>query len=72
MFFKHFGSKNQLPGLSIIETLVENGLNKKGSFSEAYSKYNETSKMKFFLKIVNGLAFNYFLKKLHLRGLNEI
>ena len=26
MFFKHFGSKNQLPGLSIIGTLVENGL----------------------------------------------
>ena len=25
-FFKHFGSKSQLPGLSIIETLVENGL----------------------------------------------
>ena len=24
--FKHFGSKNQLPGLSIIGTLVENGL----------------------------------------------
>ena len=28
MFFKHFGSKNQLPGLSIIGTLVENGLRK--------------------------------------------
>ena len=27
VFFKHFGSKNQLPGLSIIVTLVENGLN---------------------------------------------
>ena len=26
VFFKHFASKNQLPGLSIIETLVENGL----------------------------------------------
>ena len=26
VFFKHFGSKNQLPGLSIIGTLVENGL----------------------------------------------
>ena len=26
VFFKHFGSKNQLPGLSIFETLVENGL----------------------------------------------
>ena len=26
MFFKHFGSKNQLPGLSLIGTLVENGL----------------------------------------------
>ena len=26
--FKHIGSKNQLPGLSIIETLVENGLTK--------------------------------------------
>ena len=25
--FKHFASKNQLPGLSISETLVENGLN---------------------------------------------
>ena len=28
MFFKHFASKNQLPGLSISETLVENGLSK--------------------------------------------
>ena len=27
MFFKHFGSKNQLSGLSIIGTLVENELN---------------------------------------------
>ena len=27
MFFKHFASKNQLPGLSISGTLVENGLN---------------------------------------------
>ena len=26
--FKHIGSKNQLPGLSIIGTLVENGLMK--------------------------------------------
>ena len=26
MFFKHFVSKNQLPGLSIIGTLVEKGL----------------------------------------------
>ena len=26
VFFKHFASKNQLPGLSIIGTLVENGL----------------------------------------------
>ena len=26
MFFKHFASKNQLPGLSIVGTLVENGL----------------------------------------------
>ena len=25
--FKHFGSKNQQPGLSIIGKLVENGLN---------------------------------------------
>ena len=29
VFFKHFASKNQLPGLSIGGTLVENGLNKK-------------------------------------------
>ena len=27
MFFKHFASKNQLPGLSVTRTLVENGLN---------------------------------------------
>ena len=27
MFFKHFASKNQLPGFYINETLVENGLN---------------------------------------------
>ena len=26
VFFKYLGSKNQQPGLSIIETLVENGL----------------------------------------------
>ena len=26
MFFEHFASKNQLPGLSISGTLVENGL----------------------------------------------
>ena len=26
MFFKHFASKNQLPGFYISETLVENGL----------------------------------------------
>ena len=26
MFFKHFASKNQLPGLSVSGTLVENGL----------------------------------------------
>ena len=26
VFFKHFGSKNRLPDLSIIETLVESGL----------------------------------------------
>ena len=26
MFFKHFGSKNQLPGFYISRTLVENGL----------------------------------------------
>ena len=28
MFFKHFASKNQPPGLSINGTLVENGLKK--------------------------------------------
>ena len=28
MFFKHFASKNQLPGFYISGTLVENGLNK--------------------------------------------
>ena len=28
MFFKHFASKDQLPGLSVSGTLVENGLNK--------------------------------------------
>ena len=27
MFLKHFASKNQLPGLSVSGTLVENGLN---------------------------------------------
>ena len=27
MFFKHFASKNQLPGFYIKRTLVENGLN---------------------------------------------
>ena len=27
VFFKHFASKNQLPGFYIIGTLVENGLN---------------------------------------------
>ena len=27
VFFKHFASKNQLPGLSVTRTLVENGLN---------------------------------------------
>ena len=26
VFFKHFASKNELPGLSIIGTLIENGL----------------------------------------------
>ena len=26
MFFKHFANKNQIPGLSINRTLVENGL----------------------------------------------
>ena len=26
VFFKHFASKNQLPGLSVNGTLVENGL----------------------------------------------
>ena len=26
-FFKHFASKNQVPGPSVSETLVENGLN---------------------------------------------
>ena len=26
MFFKHFASKNQLPGLSVSGALVENGL----------------------------------------------
>ena len=26
VFFKHFAGKNQLPGLSISQTLVENGL----------------------------------------------
>ena len=26
VFFKHFASKNQLPGLPVSETLVENGL----------------------------------------------
>ena len=26
VFFKHFASENQLPGLSVSETLVENGL----------------------------------------------
>ena len=26
VFFKHFASKNQLPGLSMSETLIENGL----------------------------------------------
>ena len=28
VFFQHFASKNQLPGLSISGTLVENGLKK--------------------------------------------
>ena len=33
MFFKHFDSKNQLPGLSIIGTLIENELiNEETSF----------------------------------------
>ena len=26
VFFKHFGSKNQLPGLSVNETLLKNGI----------------------------------------------
>ena len=26
MFFKHFASKNQVPGIYVSETLVENGL----------------------------------------------
>ena len=32
MFFKHFAIKNQLPGLSITETLVENGFTGKIQF----------------------------------------
>ena len=31
VFFKHFASKNQLPGLSVNGTLVENGLINKQS-----------------------------------------
>ena len=32
MFFKHFASKNQLPGSSVSGTLVENGLNKRQQY----------------------------------------
>ena len=47
LFFKHFSSKNQLPGLSVSGTLVENGLNKSGTLktffrakiSHEYIKY---------------------------------
>ena len=33
MFFKHFACKNQLPGLFVSGTLVENGLMKKPELS---------------------------------------
>ena len=36
------------------------------SDTEAYSETCQTSKMEYFTKIVNGLAVNYFRKKLHL------
>ena len=41
MFFKHFTSKNQLPGFYISGTLVENGLNVSDDYltAEARSKY---------------------------------
>ena len=35
VFFKHFTSKNQLPGLSIIGTLVESGLMKISIFNSS-------------------------------------
>ena len=54
LFFKHFASKNQLPGLTVIGKLVENGLiilcqstqtssKVNGELSEKYQVY-ETSK----------------------------
>ena len=38
VFFKHFASKNQLPGFYINETLVENGLRDTPVFSPIFPK----------------------------------
>ena len=45
MFFKHFASKNQLPGLSVSGTLVENGLIKLLNQWKPYNKYNTVPRM---------------------------
>ena len=42
MFFKHFASKNQLPGLSGSGTLVENGLRWKGRRRSRPNQISET------------------------------
>ena len=45
MFFKHFAGKNQLPGLSVIGTLVESGLRLLTSWQIS--------------KLVHGITFNW-------------
>ena len=61
MFLKHFASKNQLPGLSLNGTLVENGL--RTIEAEAYhfhmkilvGKFRSVIKVVHFLVLINAI-----------------
>ena len=44
MFFKHFASKSQLPGLSMNGTLVENGLRESQKLDLEFKKFGQVFK----------------------------
>ena len=59
MFFKHFASKNQLPGFYIIGKLVENRLNENATKQKYLTSFLFSTSSTLFT--VGIMSFNFFL-----------